>query len=85
MGRNEGPAVAAWFSKIIEKPFDDIMSLQDYWDYVVDKTEPKLTSEFFCYGRDKSIADEIIQNVDGGCSQIIWHFGKFCVKRNPNR
>lgn len=71
MWLSECPSVAAWFSKIIEKPFDDIMSLQDYWDYVVDKTEPKLTSEFFCYGRDKSIADEIIQNVDGGCSQII--------------
>lgn len=71
MWLSECPSVAAWFSRIIEKQFDDIMSLQDYWDYVVDKTEPQLTSEFFCYGRDKSIADEIIQKVDGGCSQII--------------
>ena len=71
MWLSECPSVAAWFSKIIEKPFDDIMSLQDYWDYVINKTEPRLTSEFFCYGRDKSIADEIIQKVDGGCSQII--------------
>ena len=71
MWLSECPSVAAWFSRIIEKPFDDIMSLQDYWDYVIDKTKPKLTAEFFCHGRDKAIADEIIQKVDGGCSQII--------------
>ena len=71
MWLGECPSVAAWFSRILEKQFDDIMSLQDYWDYVVDKTEPKLTAEFFCQGRDKSIADDIIQKIDSSCSQII--------------
>ena len=71
MWLSECPSVAVWFSRIIEKQFDDIMSLQDYWDYVVDKTSPKLTAEFFCHGRDKSIANEVIQKVDDGCSQII--------------
>lgn len=71
MWLTECPSVAAWFSRIIGKQFDDIMSLQDYWDYVVDKTEPKLTAEFFCHGRDKSIADEMIQKVDSGCFQFI--------------
>lgn len=71
MWLSECPSVAVWFSRIIEKQFDDIMSLQDYWDYVVDKTEPKLTEEFFCHGRDKSIADDMIKKIESGCSQII--------------
>lgn len=48
---NECPSVAAWFSKIIDKPYTDLISLQDYWDNIVDNTEPKLTVEFFCHGR----------------------------------
>lgn len=71
MWLSEYPSVAAWFARIIEKPFDNIMSLQDYWDYVVNKTYPKLTADFFCYGRDKSIAEDIIQKIDNGCSPII--------------
>lgn len=68
---NECPSVAAWFSKIIDKPYTDLISLQDYWDSIVDNTEPKLTVDFFCHGREKSIADDIIKKIDGGDSQII--------------
>lgn len=68
---NECPSVAAWFSRVIDEPFDDVMSLQDYWDYTVSQTVPKLTPEFFCCGRDKSIADDIIKKINSGCSQII--------------
>ena len=70
MWLDECPSVAVWFSKIIEKPYNDIMSLQDYWDYIVNKTDPKLNTEFFCYGRDTSIADEILDMLDSGHSQI---------------
>jgi len=68
---NECPSVAAWFSKIIDKPYTDLISLQDYWDSIVDNTEPKLTVDFFCHGREESIADDIIKKIDGGDFQII--------------
>lgn len=68
---NECPSVAIWFSKVIEKPYNNVILLEDYWNSIVEKTEPKLTTEFMCYGRSESIADDIIKYVEDGCSQII--------------
>ena len=67
----ECPSVAAWFSKIIGKSFDDVIPLQDYWDYIVNNTEPKLTAEFFCHGRKESISAEVIEKIDSGYTQMV--------------
>ncbi len=67
----ESPSVAAWFSRIIGKPCNDVISLDDYWNHIVNNTTPNLSAEFFSYARKNLISSEILQCIENGSRQII--------------
>ena len=67
---NGCPAVNAWFLNIIGKPSSDMQELGEYWEHVVNNTFPKLTEEFFTYGR-QSVVEKVVSQIEAGATNII--------------
>lgn len=70
MWLSECPAVAAWLATLIGKTIQDVHSLDEYWELIVNSTTPQLSAGFFTYER-KSVSAQVIEQCNAGAKQIV--------------
>lgn len=57
MWLEECPSVVVWFSKIIGKHIQGVISIEDYWEDKSSTTKPNLIAQYFLIGREQQFEE----------------------------